>query len=75
MGKSLTNTKKYEHKMRRLRKSDQKTGNSGGSGLTKGKEEHFKRKKEVNPVIYGRVVKKNNIENSPSVSAKINVSD
>lgn len=48
MGKSLTNTKKYEHKMRRLRKSDQKTGNSGGSGLTKGKEEHFKRKKEVN---------------------------
>lgn len=61
--------------MRRLRKSDKRIGNSGGSGLTEGKEEHLKRKKEVNHLIYGREVKKEKIENSPSVSAKINVSD
>lgn len=70
MGKSLTNTTKYEHKMRRLRKKDQRTGNSGGSGLREEKEEPFKMKKEVNHVIYGRVVTKSNIENSPSVSEK-----
>lgn len=39
------------------------------------REEHLKGKQEINSVIYCRVVKKNNIENSPSVSAKINVSD
>lgn len=67
MRKSLTNTTKYEHKMRRLRKKDQRTGNSGGSGLREEKEEPFKMKKEVNHV---RVVMKSNIENSPSVSEK-----